>query len=323
MAPVGAERQPRGTAFAVRDPWAWEDFAALASSGEAMGYGGVFLPEIAGRDALAALAALAGETRDLRLGTGIAPMASRTTMLMAMGAATVQERSGGRLILGLGTGPAVPGALERLHRLVVTVRALFAGELVELEHGAGRLSLIPQPPPPIWISALGPRALRLAGAVADGVLLNWATPVRVAEATATVRDAAEAAGRDRGEVTVAVYVRGNLDDDTAWAMAQLKAAAGSYASYPAYARQFALMGLEAEASAAAAAHRAGRHDDVPDSFVRAICLPGDRAMARAQLQAFRDAGADLTVVYPVVDPGTGAAALEAVSTTLRALAPAG
>ena len=103
---MDADRQPRGTAFALRDAFPWPTFAGLARTAEALGYRAVFLPEIAGRDAFAALTGLAGETGELLLGTGIVPMTSRSPRVTAMGVATVHERSGGRAILGLGTGPA-------------------------------------------------------------------------------------------------------------------------------------------------------------------------------------------------------------------------
>ena len=106
-----------GTAFTLRDPFPFPAFASLARLGEELGYRGVFLPEIAGRDAFAALTAIAGETRSLTLGTGIAAIPSRRTVVTAMAAATVQERSGGRHVLGLGTGPATPGALAAPGRL--------------------------------------------------------------------------------------------------------------------------------------------------------------------------------------------------------------
>ncbi len=104
MSAVTDARQPRGTAFALRDPLPWETFQGLVSECESRGYAAVFLPEIFGRDALVALGALAGPTDRLLLGTGIIPMTSRSPLLTAMAAASVQERSGGRLILGLGTG---------------------------------------------------------------------------------------------------------------------------------------------------------------------------------------------------------------------------
>ncbi|MBI3649367.1 MAG: LLM class flavin-dependent oxidoreductase [Actinobacteria bacterium] len=307
-------RHPAGTALALRDPLPWAGFAALARRGEELGYVAVFLPEIAGRDVFAALMGLAGETTEMLLGTGIVPMAARTPMLTAMAAATVQERSGGRAILGIGTGPASAGTLERLRAEVASLRALLAGEAVD-----GRsLSLLPGTPVPIWISALGPRAVRLAGEVADGVLLNCCTPERVAEAHAAVREAAEAAGRDPGAVAVGVYVRSCLWGDQEASLLAMKEALGQYASFPAYARQFERMGFGDEARRAAAAYVAGRPGDVPESFARRLGLLGDPAAARERFRAFTEAGADVPVVYMVAAPGDPEASLRA---TLEALAP--
>jgi len=306
------------TAFALRDPVPWRAFAGLVRDGEALGYGTVFLPEITGRDTLVALGAVAGETRRLRLGTGIAPMGARIPLLTAMAAAAVQERSAGRLVLGLGTGPAAPGSLERLRALIGQLRSLFAGEAVDLEDGPRRLTLLPPDPIPIWIAALGPKAVRMAAEVADGVLLNWCTPERVAAARRAIGEHAAAVGRDPADVTVGVYVRGSLVDDDEAATLALRTAAGEYASYPAYARQFDAMGLGAEARAAVAAYRSGRPLDVPEPLVRAVCLPGDPAEARDRVGAYRDAGADLPVVYPVSvpdDPGGS------IRVTLERLAP--
>jgi 5,10-methylenetetrahydromethanopterin reductase len=332
MAGVGEERQrgeaapatgaatgaATGVGFAVRDPWPWTDLVELVRAGEASGYRSVFLPEIAGRDAFATLTGLAGETPTLLLGTGIVPMGARRPLLTAMGAATVHERSGGRGVLGLGTGPAVPGALARLEALVGAMRALFAGATADLDGERLRLSLALKTPVPIWISALGPRSVRLAGRIADGVLLNWCTPERVAVAAAAVREAAEAAGRDPATVTIAAYVRARLGDDPDAGVRALRTAAAEYASYPAYARQFALMGLGNEAEAAAAAHRTGRPQDVPEALIRAIAMVGDEAPARDRLRSYLDAGADVPIVYPVVGPGEGA---DFVARTLAVLAP--
>lgn len=308
---MNADRQPRGTAFALRDAFPWPTYAGLARTAEALGYRAVFLPEIAGRDAFAALTGLAGETGDLLLGTGIVPMTSRDSRVTAMGAATVHERSGGRAILGLGTGPARAGALDALEAQVAELRELLRPD--------GGLSLRLSSAVPIWVAALGPRSVALAGRIADGVLLNWCSPERVADARDAVRAAAEAAGRDPDAITIAAYIRGSLGMDPEAGLAALRAAAGEYASYPAYARQFAAMGLADEAAAAGAAHLAGAPQAVPESLVRAVCLPGDPAEARARLDAYREAGADLPVVYPVPTRDDAAGSVEA---TLRAAAPA-
>ena len=309
-------RQPRGTAFAIRDALSWTDLEALVRAAEHSGYAALFLPEIEARDAMVTLGALAGSTRDLILGTGILPMRSRTPMLTAMSAATVQERSSGRFVLGLGTGHGGPGSvLDELRETVVQVRALLSGEEVERKGRRTRLALRPDPPPPIWISALGPKAMTMAGEIADGVLLNWCPPERVAYARDRVAEGAESAGRDPAEIPIAVYVRAWVGEDRGAAMHALKDASGQYASYAPYARQLEQVGLGELGRAAAEASLAGRADDVPEALVEAVCAVGDGAPGR--LEAYRDAGADLVVVYPVA-AGDLATSLES---TILALAP--
>jgi 5,10-methylenetetrahydromethanopterin reductase len=294
MPAVGDLRQPTETAFTIRDPLPWPDVAGIAREGEALGYTAVFLPETGARDTLATLTALAGETDRLLLGTGVVPMAARTSKLAAMAAATVQEGSGGRHILGVGTGGAAPGALDRLRTYVEEIRALIGGS------GPGAALRLPLPAPvPIWIGALGPRATRLAGEIADGVILNWCTRERVAEARDAIRAAAGEAGRDPDAVTISVYVRAAFSDRADEALLE---AAGEYASYPAYARQFVAMGVEPSAQA----------------VVQAVCLRDDPEAARMRLEEYRLAGADLPVVYPVLAPGEGS---EGSLSVLRALAP--
>ena len=282
--------------------------------GEALDYRAVFLPEIAGRDAFAALAALAGVTSELLLGTGIVPMTSRRVALTAMGAATVHERSGHRAILGIGTGAPRAGALDELEAQVGRIRSLL-----DPEHDEPVLAL--DRPVPIWIAALGPRAVAAAGRVADGVLLNWCTPERVAEARAQVRESAERARRDPSAITVAAYIRAavGVDADDVSARRALAGAAGEYASYPAYRRQFESMGVGAAADAAAAARASGMVSfDAVAPLLDAVCVSG--SSARARLEAFRDAGCDLPVVYPVAYGPDGA---RSVADTLLVLAPSG
>jgi len=305
--------------LALRDPLPWRELVELVETAEQTGYEALFLPEATGREAFATLAGLAGVTSGLVLGTGVVAVPSRRLPTTAMGAATVHELSGGRMVLGVGTGPSGPGALDRLRAYVGALRTVLSGEAVELDGGETfRLSLAPgERPIPIWIAALGPKAMRLAGQSADGVLLNWCPPERVAFARERIREGAEAAGRDPGAVTVAVYVRACVGQEEDVALSALRRAAGQYASYAAYRRQFEAVGLGAEAAAAAAAHRAGKPEEVPERLVRAVCLLGDPGRAVAGLQAYRDAGADLPVVYPVpcLD------AFSSIMGTLFALAP--
>jgi alkanesulfonate monooxygenase SsuD/methylene tetrahydromethanopterin reductase-like flavin-dependent oxidoreductase (luciferase family) len=291
------ERQPDATGFALRDPYPWGALAGLARAGEAAGYRALFLPEVGVRDTLAALTGLAGETERLLLGTGVVPLPARSPALLAMAAATVQERSGGRLLLGLGTGPSVPGALARLRATVEALRRAFA---VGVDGGIVATDLVLARPPQIWIAALGPKATRLAGEIADGVILNWCTPARVAAAVAQIEAGAGAVGRDPAAVTIAVYVRAALAPGAAEAA---RAAAEEYASYPAYRRQFTDLGIDPAD---------------PDAVVRAVMLT-DPSSAADRLAAYRAAGAHLPVVYPVLPAGAPAA--EAARQTLELLAP--
>jgi len=317
---MAALARTTGTAFALRDPYPWGHLAGLARIGESLAYRAMFMPEVGSRDVLAALTGIAGETGGLLLGSGVLPLPARSPRLLAQAGATVQERSNGRLILGLGTGPAVRGALDRLRATVAMLRLAYAGETVTTPEGEPfRLALVPERPPPIWIAALGPKAMRLAGAIADGVLLNWCTPERVARAREELAGGATEAGRDPAEVTIGVYVRACVHADAEAAWLAVSAVAAQYASYPAYARQFGRMGLGEEAERAAAAHAAARPADVPEAFVRGVAAIGDPAAARARLEEYRSAGADLVVVYPVVVPGSTLA--RSALTTLEALAP--
>jgi len=261
---------------------------------------------------------------------------SRTPTVTAMGAATVHDVSGGRCVVGIGSGSGrgaaglassgddSPGPLAVVEEYARVVKSALAGDRVESELFGVRgfhlgLDFGERPRPGVWLAALGERMVSLAGRLADGVLLNWCTPERVAAARRTLAEAAERAGRDPAEVTVAVYARGALEVDEAAALAGLRAMTGMYASFPAYGRQFAAMGYANEAAAAAAAHRDGRPGDVPDALVRALTVTGGRAEAVARFRAFHEAGADLVLWYPVA---AGDDPLGSVRATVLAAAPA-
>ncbi|MEX2204591.1 MAG: LLM class flavin-dependent oxidoreductase, partial [Actinomycetota bacterium] len=166
------------------------------------GYRALLLPEITGRDALVTLGALAGDTRDLFLGTGVLSMRSRTPMLTAMGTATVDERSGGRLIR--------------------TIRSLFAGETIERRGRPVGLSLLRLPRSPSGSRRWARKAMRLAGAIADGALLNWCSPERAAFAKARIAEDVQAAGRDPAAISLAVYVCSWVGQDAEAAMTVLR-----------------------------------------------------------------------------------------------------
>jgi alkanesulfonate monooxygenase SsuD/methylene tetrahydromethanopterin reductase-like flavin-dependent oxidoreductase (luciferase family) len=189
--------------------------------------------------------------------------------------------------------------VDLVREYVRQARAALRGDVVNSSGpfpiGGFRLSIDPGPiPVPVWLAALGPRMVELAGEIGDGVLLNWCTPERVAKAREELRRGAERAGRDPAELTVAVYVRACLGHEEGHAMGALASAAAEYARFPSYARQLEEMGLGKQASAAKSGD-----PRAAEVLARDLCVWGARSEALARLGEWRDAGADLVVVYPV------------------------
>src|SRR5919106_119753 len=287
------------TGVALREPLPWHDLVQVVETAEETGYEIVLIPEIRGREAFATLAGFAAATARIHLGTGVLPITSRSPSLTAMGAATVREAGGGRFVLGLGSGRARSGAVELVREYVRQVRAVLRGETVTSRAPfpveGFRLGMEPpRDPVPVWLAALGPRMVELAGEVGDGVLLNWCTPERVAKAREEAARGAERAGRDLADLTVAVYIRACLGPEEAHALEALAPAAAEYAGFPNYARQLEAMGLGEPARAAVRGDPRGR-----EALARALCVWGDRDEALPRLRDWREAGADLVVVYPV------------------------
>ena len=161
---------------------------------------------------------LAAATQTIRIGVGVVNPYTRHPALLAMAAATVDRISGGRLMLGLGRSDrsVIEGKMTiaygnpraRLEAAVTTIRGLLAGEAgggERTREDTIQLAVKPlQSRIPIYLGAIGPRALRLAGAIADGVLLNAYTPVSyVRYAVEEVRAAARDAGRDPDSIDIA------------------------------------------------------------------------------------------------------------------------
>jgi probable F420-dependent oxidoreductase len=335
MSPVGVALRdllpPAGprTALPVRS------IVDLAVHADRLGYHSVWLPEGRGREAFAQLGALAIMTHRIHIGTGILPVFSRPPALTAMGLATLDELSGGRMIFGIGTGhPAITergyGYASRyparaVREFVEVVRLAMSGEPVRYD---GRvfhveefqLESTPDRQVPIYVAALGTRMLRLAGEIADGVLLNWMTPEQISRAAAVVRASARASGRPEGSITVAVYVRACVTERVAQAREVLRRIIAAYAGLPAYARMFEESGFAREISAIQAAWPSGieaASRAVSDRMVDALGLIGTAAQCRAGLERFAAPGVDLPVIYPYpAAPGP-----DSYERTITALAP--
>src|SRR5271168_5026581 len=225
---------------------------------EELGYTSLWVAEVSGPDAFVSLAALALNTKKADLATGIVPIQIRTPGAMAMGFLTLNELSGGRAIAGLGVSS--PVIVERWHgatytkpvtamRECVTImrqlftdgRSKFEGKVYRSDFRLGFQSKYQ--PPRIYLAALNPPMLRLAGEVADGVLLNYSPPEAIAAMIAEVRAGAEQAGRNPADVEISIYLRMCVTEDEDKALESFKRELAGYAFVDQYNQMFARYGL--------------------------------------------------------------------------------
>ena len=298
----------------------------LAVLAEELEYETLWMPEGAGRDALTQLASIAVATTRLKLATGILPVFARTPMVTAMSATGLAAVSGGRFILGLGVGHrpvterghgvAFSRPLARLRETVTIVRQLLRGERVThqgrvfslQDAGLGRST--PDQPPPVFIAALGPAMLELAGEIADGVLLNWTAAGRLAESVERVRQGAVKAGRDPSEVAKAGYVRVAVGDDVAPARASLQRQIAVYAGMSYYRSFFDNAGFEKEMAAVDTALERGDREAayraITPEMQDQVAVVGTAEECRAEVERRRSLGLEIPVVAPFpVGPGFG------------------
>jgi 5,10-methylenetetrahydromethanopterin reductase len=209
-----------------------------ARAAEAAGFDGIFFADsqLNSLDPFQVLALCAVETRRLRLGTAVSNMVYRDPSVLANSAATVNEISQGRAVLGLGTGDGPVYSLGRsatrladFEQGLKTIRDLVQGKPVPVARGKeraeGKVNLrVGKLPVPIYISAEGPRSLRLAGRVPDGVILGTGFDLEVIQwAKERIAEGAREAGRDPAAIDVMPAGMIVVDDDGSRARSLVRA----------------------------------------------------------------------------------------------------
>ena len=323
-----------------------------AIEAERLGFESVWTPAGGVPDSFHVCAAWLADT-SLRAGISVVPAARMWTPLaLAAQTATLAQQSGGRFVAGLGTGGYGPAFWESMglpnkpiaimRDWVTTVRALLRGETVTTDGTAFRLRSVSLgtgelPAAPVYLGALGPQMVRLAGEVADGVLLNWATPERIAYSKELIATGAARAGRDPAEVPAMMYIRVCVDDDVAAARRAFGAQVLGYAMGPpgipvtaGYRGMFGEMGFgdalaELESRRDQGTPMAGLIDAAPDELFHAVGYYGPADGAAAAF-ARLSVGLDETVVRIITarpGPEPVAAAMAALTpAAIRAAAPA-
>jgi probable F420-dependent oxidoreductase len=297
---------------------------------ESLGYDAVYVTHIAGRESLTVLTVYALATERIRVGTGVVPIYTRTPATMAQTAATIDELSDGRLTLGLGVShrPLVEGwhgqTIDRpaaeMREYVAIVRAILHGE----EPPAGekwrtgfRLAgLDPRPELPIYVAALSPGMLRLAGEIADGVLLWLCTAPYVREVVIPeVTRGRERAGKRLEGFDIVPAVPSAVTDDPTAARATLRGELIPYFGLPFYRAMIERSGFGDDIAAydEAGGELEAMSTAISDAFVDSLAAIGDAGAVRAGLDAYRTAGA--------TSPSVGPISRTDFEATLRAAAP--
>lgn len=191
-----------------------EQGLAIGRLAEDLGLAGVWVADSHSimRDAYALLNVLAVQTRRIKLASGVSPTGTRHPAVLANSWATLDELSGGRAVLGIGTGDSAvinlgmrPEKLMALEEKIGVIRALMRGEAVEYESATIRMPWS-RCEVPIVMACSGPKSLQLGGRIADGVLFQvGANPAFVSYALDNIRKGAERAGRRLQDLTL--YMR--------------------------------------------------------------------------------------------------------------------
>lgn len=290
---------------------------------ERAGYEAVYITHIAGRDSPTTLMAYAASTERARLGTGVMPIYSRTPVATAQSFATLDEFSGGRAVVGLGVShqPVVEGwygteigkPVTEMREYVGIVRAILRGE--DPPQGQRFRShfrfagFAPRPDVPIYVAALSPGMLRLAGEVADGVMLWLCNPEYVeAVVLPAVAEGRERAGKGMEGFEVVAAVPAAVSGEPEPARERLRQDLIPYFALPFYRRMLERSGFEEDV----AGYDGRGPEAISDRFLESLAAIGTPDEAARAVRRYRDAGA--------TSPAVSAVAKTDFDATLEALA---
>ncbi|MDA0165746.1 LLM class F420-dependent oxidoreductase [Solirubrobacter ginsenosidimutans] len=306
----------------------------LVLEAERLGYDSVWTAEAYGSDAATILAWLAQATTTIKLGSAIFQMPGRSAAMTAMTAATLDQLSDGRMLLGIGTsGPQVAEGwhgqrfahqLQRTREYVAVVRMALARERVvfdgetltlPLPDGPGKalkLTISPvQERIPIYIAAIGPKNTTLAAEIADGWLPTLFSPEHVGEFLPLLEDGFARAGGGKGfaDFDIVPTVTAMVSDDRDSARDAMRHYVALYVGgmgsrkqnfYNALVRRY---GFEEAADTVQELYLEGRKDEaaaaLPAELIDTLCLVGPPDVVRERLAVYRDAGVGTLMISPM------------------------
>jgi F420-dependent oxidoreductase-like protein len=285
---------------------------------EALGYDSAYVTNIAGRDSLTVLMAYAAGTDRIKLGTGVLPIYCRTPVATAQSAATIDEYSHGRMVLGLGVshqvtvenwyGTTLERPLKAMREYLEIVRAAFRGEdPPEGEIFRSRFRFMgyePRADLPIYVAALSPKMLRLGGEIADGVMLWLCNPNYIRDVVVPeVRAGREQAGKSLDGLDVVAAVPAAVTDDKAGAYETMRNDLITYWSLPFYRAMIERSGFGDDIAGFDAGMQAGDVEQakaaISDRFLADLTAIGSAEEVRAGVERYAAAGATSPCIGPV------------------------
>lgn len=296
---------------------------AIAQEAESLGYTDAWSLEVDGLDCFAPLALL-GTNTGLRLGTAIANVYTRGPATLAMSAAGAAELAPGRFVLGIGSGsqpiveqwnggrfskPAtrVREMAQFLRQALAGERVVFEGETIRVN--GFRISRQPAQPVPIYVAALRPGMLRVAGEVGDGAIINWLSAEDCRKSIAVVREAAEKAGRDPDSIEIVCRLMVCVDPPSDEIDVMRRRHINGYLNVPVYRAFHEWLGRTPELTpmwdAWANGDRRGAVAAVPANVLDDLLLWGDASARNAAVQHYLDAGVDTAILHLISFAGEG------------------
>jgi len=280
---------------------------------EELGYEAVFTTHVGARDGLMTLAAYGMATSKIKLGTGVIPAFPRHPVALAYEAATLDEMTGGRLIVGIGTshritmenwyGLDMTKPLSQLKEyvailrsIVTTGRAEYSGSFYNVNFAfmnyAARADMA------IYISGLSPNTLKFAGQAADGIILWSCFPPYIRDVVVpNVRAGEKEAGRPEGSCEIVAAIPSAVTTNIEGAQRAFRTEFFPYMTLPFYRRAIAGAGyqdeLDAFDAALAKGDMPGAFGSISEGLIEEFAAIGDEKAVQAKFTDYRDAGVTL------------------------------
>jgi len=309
-----------------------EDQLAIVQEAERLDYDSVWTAEAYGSDAATILGWIAGLTTRIKIGSAIFQIPGRSPAMTAMTAATLDQLSDGRMLLGIGTsGPQVSEGwhgvrfgrqLDRTREYIAVVRKALARERLEyagdhhvlpLPDGPGKalkLTIAPvQDQIPIYLAAIGPKNTALAGEIADGWIPTLVSPEHLPDLTKSLEEGAAKAGRSLDGFDIAPTVNVYISDDIEKGRDVMRPFIALYVGGMGsrdknfYNNLVQRYGFEDAAKRVQDLYLDGRRDEamaaLPDELIDLVSLNGPADKVRDRLQVYREAGVGTLGITPM------------------------